>query len=72
MRSTQKDKRAALATFHDTFDLRRAIFTAAQRKVREARENQQLLFSTPEAVNTDAPAEFDTDSTNDQPVVRDE
>lgn len=72
MRSIQKDKRAALATFHGTFDLRRAIFTAAQREVREARENLTNHLATPEAVHADAPEAFDPDTTNNQPEVHDE
>ncbi|WP_340675698.1 hypothetical protein [Paraperlucidibaca sp.] len=37
MRSIQRDKRLALAAFHDTYDLRRKLFAEHQRKLREAR-----------------------------------
>ena len=33
MRSIQRDKRNALATFHDTFDIRRTMFAEHQRKL---------------------------------------
>lgn len=72
MRSIQKDKSAALATFHDTFDLRRSIFNAAKRKALEARENQMHHLAPPETVFTGASTAFDSDSTNSQPEVRDE
>lgn len=42
MRSVQRDQRAALATFHDTYDLRRALWQEHQRKLREARERQTV------------------------------
>ena len=42
MRSVQRDKRNALATFHDTYDLRRAMWQEHQRKLREARERQTV------------------------------
>lgn len=38
MRSVQRDKRHALATFGDTYDIRRAIFAEHQRKLNEARK----------------------------------
>lgn len=40
MRSVQRDQRAALATFHDTYDLRRAMWAEHQRKLKEARQRQ--------------------------------
>lgn len=40
MRSVQRDKRLALATFHDTYDLRRAKWQEHQSRVLEARERQ--------------------------------
>ena len=42
MRSVQRDKQRALATFHDTYDLRRAMWQEHQRKLREARERQTI------------------------------
>lgn len=44
MRSMQRNKRHALASFHDTYDIRRVIFTEHQRKLREVR--QQAAYST--------------------------
>lgn len=38
MRSMKRDKRNALATFHDTFDIRRTMFAEHQRKLREVRQ----------------------------------
>lgn len=52
MRSVQRDKRAALATFHDTYDLRRAMFIEHQRKLREARERQTCRQLPREAVSS--------------------
>lgn len=42
MRSVQRDKRSALAVFHDTYDLRRTMWQEHQRKLREARERQTV------------------------------
>lgn len=38
MRSVQRDKRNALASFHDIYDIRRTMFAEHQRKLREARQ----------------------------------
>lgn len=40
MRSVQRDKRNALAAFHDTYDLRRAMWAEHQHKLKEARQRQ--------------------------------
>jgi len=42
MRSVQRDKQRALATFQETYDLRRAMWQEHQRKLREARERQTI------------------------------
>lgn len=52
MRSIQRDQRAALATFHDTYDLRRAMWHEHQRKLREARERQAVRQRQREAVSS--------------------
>lgn len=57
MRSIQRDQRAALATFHDTYDLRRAMWQEHQRKLREARERRpghQQSERSDEPVNVSA------------------
>lgn len=52
MRSVQRDQRAALATFHDTYDLRRAMWQEHQRKLKEARERQTVRQQQREAVSS--------------------
>lgn len=52
MRSVQRDQRAALATFHDTYDLRRAMWAEHQRKLKEARQRQAVRQNQSEPMSS--------------------
>lgn len=63
MRSIQRDKRNALATFHDTFDIRRTMFAEHQRKLREARQQAAKQQQSAEVAVSSSMAELMTPST---------
>lgn len=63
MRSIQRDKRNALATFHDTFDIRRTMFAEHQRKLREARQQATSQQQSAVVAVSSSMAELMTPST---------
>ncbi len=63
MRSVQRDKRNALASFHDTYDIRRAIFAEHQRKLHEARQQATKQQQSAEVAVSSSVAELMTPST---------
>lgn len=52
MRSVQRDRRAALAAFHDTYDLRRAIWQEHRPKLKESREREAIRLQQRDAVSS--------------------
>ena len=63
MRSVQRDKRNALASFHDTYDIRRAMFAEHQRKLREARQQAASQRQSDTIAMSSSMAELMTPST---------
>jgi len=63
MRSMKRDKRNALATFHDTFDIRRTMFAEHQRKLREARQQDISQQQSAEVAVSSSMAELMVPST---------
>lgn len=63
MRPVQRDKRHALASFHDTYDIRRAMFAEHQRKLREARQQATSQHQSDAVAVSSSVAELMTPST---------
>lgn len=65
MRSLQRDKRNALASFHDTYDIRRTMVAEHQRKLREARQQATSQRQSDAVTVSSSLAELMTPSTSE-------
>ena len=70
MRSVQRDKRNALASFHDTYDIRRAMFAEHQRRLNEARKKAASQRQSDTVAVSSSVAELMTPSTPECDSVR--